>query len=1791
MRPSLVVLLLASPAFFALSACALASSRPELSPGFHPPPLDLAGLSLRSRRLALGPPLLVKDFEDLHSRISGLAPAEEHHHQPPRHERPADDTFSARGRLPSAAAHLRQGRAGYLSLENAHGNAGKPKRLPLRYAPRGFASRLRSLGCIDIGGTESAREKRDRNGRRERSFSFSRVSGVFGLWGGLFLCFLSRRNRFAFSGGSRRQRLVSRPPCRKAGLQREGSFVSLLRWSAGGASPSLSSRSACGSFCLSPAPSSAPLVQRTSRSACKASVARRAWLPSFAAAPSPSRLASARDWPSLHSALFAFPWSPCAAGRVSLSSSSLRAKKISFLSPSSPRDDEEGVREDSDLFGVSLSDDISALSSASLESFAERQRPDEAEFSLFAATDNGRGGAGEGTRGEPDGDGGEALDSAFASLAEERRSKTDFLLRSSSAGGSRRARASAEGAPAASRGADGAGAFDAWTADEVSLETEASRQRRERAPRGGGRAEDAARWRRVEEDGRFSVGDEVPAIPLGQYYYHNMPLPAPPPEDDAPLPFPMDFLSEEEKQEIRRMPTKEERAADRRDYFGSDNVRAYHLYNPYWTPYEESNNRPSHNLEAAAVGGYGQSPRRPMREGDMVQPSVPFGWRVYAAVCLAKLPLLLSHYEAETERLLGEEKRVFQEKSLREKLARKPEDDVMASFSPAPQLPLPHPPYDIWETSIQPRLQLPFLVWARLSSRLCNASAKMLEVFRLVAMEKEKREARYAFQRTGKGMALGDYFIFAAPTLHHAVRFLRTNPKHKAGMYREGHLYELTDATAEHVLLGKGERRSAERDALYLSLGFFAPPPVREPWLQSEAGQREAWRSEETSASRLSAEPRAGASELQPASAQPHVEAAELPLTDSDLSAAASSSSAAPFSPSTLPSARCASPSFSCASPSASSPYAAMPERSPAFELLQEKHLRFLCRSNCVERRSFLSFPRRDAIESLLLPAEQLLPMTPEQQARVYARWKRRTRKARAAAVAAEAVVRALESSMLSPSSTQDVPLLDAESLGGAQAKQRRTESASRRLAAWEAATTASPPKDNRSRFLFFTVQQIVEKALTLHPALAAESGAAAAPPEEATAVSLNAGELEDLARRLFEAKEKAASHRLSSQAAEAEADAPLASERFLPRVPGAPSASEHGIEESRLRKRNSKRTEGDSVAGQDETASDRRFLERANQDEGPALQETARERDRGVGPADEGVWTLSQPKSAAEKENFDISVSAAAALVLGLVAGDDGQGGSVAVAEEIASLGFSAQAAGDTSKEPHQTADAQAGGELQPAPEVTAHEELARDGDQAKDRGAGADETRRRKSGEPQGEESLRAEPQQQASVSRRGPRAGGISAPSAVPFAFTDASFSAFSSSVASLVSIATSAISARLREDAQTAAARSQELRALQSSSLWLDADNPHSPLAVERRAALEALLFFAEDDEEARDFARRLPYTRGGVYRSLFLAQAVKVDFYGKAREMLMPNPRHTKLSEGEGELEVDEEAYCSEKLDLADMLIKKMNVTEDAAHDLDSPFYCEYLKDWAFLHLPEGQYFSEPFHVTGQDETGDIPDPPMLTALAANRVDGQQRDYRPGVWLYKPETKILYNDTETGALLIGSGYDGTYAWDRPVSNTTMTRAMILMEMAAEHVRKGHFTWTDDHWSYTSKRPNLETHMSPEEEARMKWGLEDFDLDPDDVNPGDHIPSGMEYLDSQLLKGRPPEYQKLVEDPDVAHNVHQDWLRRVDRGEATLNEDPFRLSPEQIDLRDKFKSLKDLQDDEDLPEVNLWSDDGD
>ncbi|KFH16054.1 putative transmembrane protein, partial [Toxoplasma gondii MAS] len=461
--------------------------------------------------------------------------------------------------------------------------------------------------------------------------------------------------------------------------------------------------------------------------------------PSRLSRPSASLVSSA--CPSRRS--FASPSSPRSSvfypPRVSPKSSrGLCARKTQFLSSHLP-DDERGVREDSEFFGVSLAEDVDFLSSASTASRQRRERDPESA----------------GLSEEED-----KPEEELLHAVEPRRTKRGFLIRSRAAKADRRDASSPGGATAPGL----------WGDAETSLEEEALRRRRERSVRGSSEAEKEAWSHRREEEaaGRFKVGDAAPDVSLPEFYYHNIPLPKGPPDNpEDPLPFPLDFISEEEKQDIRRMPTKEEREADRRDYFGADNVRAYHLYNPHWTPFQGCGvgfrqrfqryfkKGSTSSLEQTVVSeasvflqkattGLRITWRLPrsatsdrVRGGQCVkatcwlgvflcpfhfpgfhssallvsfylavqtflsflfflqaQPSVPFGWRVYAAICLAKLPFLLAEYEARVEALLGEEKKLFQEQTLWQQLDRKPE----AVADPRPRLPLPHPPFHVWET-------------------------------------------------------------------------------------------------------------------------------------------------------------------------------------------------------------------------------------------------------------------------------------------------------------------------------------------------------------------------------------------------------------------------------------------------------------------------------------------------------------------------------------------------------------------------------------------------------------------------------------------------------------------------------------------------------------------------------------------------------------------------------------------------------------------------------------------------------------------------------------------------------------------------------------------------------------------------------------------------------------------------------------------------------------------------------------------------------------------------------------
>lgn len=138
--------------------------------------------------------------------------------------------------------------------------------------------------------------------------------------------------------------------------------------------------------------------------------------------------------------------------------------------------------------------------------------------------------------------------------------------------------------------------------------------------------------------------------------------------------------------------------------------------------------------------------------GEQAHPSVPFGWRVYTALCLYKDP---PHLQAESK--ATEEER------------------MLLGYR---------------------RMHLQHLSWCRLSTRDPDASAKVIALFQLRSLDlNPSTNNPYPDRNPGQlregvvprqnkfppSSLLGDCFFFAAPSLHRAQQFLLSNPKSRAG--------------------------------------------------------------------------------------------------------------------------------------------------------------------------------------------------------------------------------------------------------------------------------------------------------------------------------------------------------------------------------------------------------------------------------------------------------------------------------------------------------------------------------------------------------------------------------------------------------------------------------------------------------------------------------------------------------------------------------------------------------------------------------------------------------------------------------------------------------------------------------------------------------------------------------------------------------------------------------------------------------------------------------------------------
>eukprot|EP00923_Selenidium_pygospionis_P013218 GHVN01022875.1.p1 GENE.GHVN01022875.1~~GHVN01022875.1.p1 ORF type:complete len:341 (+),score=62.72 GHVN01022875.1:416-1438(+) len=200
--------------------------------------------------------------------------------------------------------------------------------------------------------------------------------------------------------------------------------------------------------------------------------------------------------------------------------------------------------------------------------------------------------------------------------------------------------------------------------------------------------------------------------------------------------------------------------------------------------------------------------------------------------------------------------------------------------------------------------------------------------------------------------------------------------------------------------------------------------------------------------------------------------------------------------------------------------------------------------------------------------------------------------------------------------------------------------------------------------------------------------------------------------------------------------------------------------------------------------------------------------------------------------------------------------------------------------------------------------------------------------------------------------------------------------------------------------------------------------------------------------------------------------------------------------------------------------------------------------------------------------------PMVPVEALNKLEGGS-DYKSGFWLYKPHSKILYNDTEREVVVIGEGGDGTFSWDKPVPVEVLHDALIGTEFILERDAKGHFEGEQDDphldprpvKGYRTINQGHVTCMEQEEEVRSRFGDPIFWQGENPLAPAKRAyhtsfrgecPAGLESVDQRLAETRPLEYQNLLQWPTIMEKIHNEWIDRIDRGVdvATETRNPFR-----------------------------------
>lgn len=238
-------------------------------------------------------------------------------------------------------------------------------------------------------------------------------------------------------------------------------------------------------------------------------------------------------------------------------------------------------------------------------------------------------------------------------------------------------------------------------------------------------------------------------------------------------------------------------------------------------------------------------------------------------------------------------------------------------------------------------------------------------------------------------------------------------------------------------------------------------------------------------------------------------------------------------------------------------------------------------------------------------------------------------------------------------------------------------------------------------------------------------------------------------------------------------------------------------------------------------------------------------------------------------------------------------------------------------------------------------------------------------------------------------------------------------------------------------------------------------------------------------------------------------------------------------------------------------IKRL-MSENAPIELDRPFFADLLKDYVYISLPPGDFFEFLPADNNTRLNKMAPGNEHMTATTAedmNKLPENKPVAFAGFWMKKRDCHLLYKSHEERCMLMGQAPSGNNRRSM-LDKETLNRAMVRNEIQLDYIRKGAaHTWPDLSNAYSQRSGKLITHLSPEEQLKTVWTVDPMNKPNTRYRLGDALPPSRFYQKNLKYSPEDPR-SKMVQHPEELYKITLEFLQKVDRGEARVEDDPVK-----------------------------------